>query len=368
MKILQKSRQNFHCEKCHYTALKKSDYDKHISTRKHISATNIAGMEINGNENPAKKSPESNTSISNYSCERCNFHTINVSNYNAHLLTKKHISNMSYEAANYKIYNCKNCDKEFLNPSGLWKHNKKCQITEEIKDKQNDNNLTNEMIFEVLKNSKELQNFLMEQNNKLIEQHSMSMEQNNKLMEIVKTNSCGMTNSNNNSNNTTNNQFNLQFFLNETCKDAMNITDFINSLQLTTQDFENTGKVGFIDGISKIIINKLNSVDTTIRPMHCTDAKRETLYIKDENVWEKEDNNKSRFKKVVKQIANKNLHQIVNWKDEHPDCINLDTPDNIAFRKYYKVAVGGESNEEDEKFFEKIKRNVLKEIVVNKST
>ena len=354
IKILQKSRQIFYCEKCDYTALKKSDYDKHISTRKHNLATNIAGMEINGNKNPAKKSPESNTSISNYSCEKCNFHTINVSNYNAHLLTKKHISNISDDSVNMKRHCCKSCDKEFLNPSGLWKHNKKCQTTGEIKDKQNDNNLTNEMIFEVLKNSKELQNFLMDQNNKL--------------MEIVKTNSGGMTNSNNNSNNTTNNQFNLQFFLNETCKDAMNITDFINSLQLTTQDFENTGKVGFIDGISKIIINKLNSVDTTIRPMHCTDAKRETLYIKDENVWEKEDNNKSRFKKVVKQIANKNLHQIVKWKDEHPDCINLDTPDNIAFRKYYKVAVGGESNEEDEKFFEKIKRNVLKEIVVNKTT
>ena len=355
IKILQKSRQNFYCEKCDYNALKKSDYDKHISTRKHILATNIAGMEINGNKNPAKKSPELNNSISNYSCEKCNFHTINVSNYNAHLLTKKHISNISDDSVNnMKRHCCKSCDKEFLNASGLWKHNKKCQATEDHKDKQNDNNLTNEMIFEVLKNSKELQNYLMEQNNKL--------------MEIVKTNSGGMTNSNNNFNNTTNNQFNLQFFLNETCKDAMNITDFINSLQLTTQDFENTGKVGFIDGISKIIINKLNSVDTTIRPMHCTDAKRETLYIKDENVWEKEDNNKSRFKKVVKQIANKNLHQIVNWKDEHPDCINLDTPDNIAFRKYYKVAVGGESNEEDEKFFEKIKRNVLKEIVVNKTT
>ncbi len=363
IKILQKSRHNFHCEKCDYYALKKSDYEKHISTRKHKMAINIAGMEINGNEIPVKKSPESN-----YSCEKCNFYTTNISNYNAHLLTKKHTSNVSDEPANPKIYNCKNCNKEFLNSSGLWKHNKKCQSKENLNN-QNDNssNLTNEMIFEVLKNSKELQKFLMEQNNKLMEQHTVSMEQNNKLMEIVKTNSVGINNSNNNSNNTTNNQFNLQFFLNETCKDAMNITDFVNSLQITTQDFENTGKVGFIEGITQIIINRLNSVDTTKRPMHCTDAKRETLYIKDDNVWNKDSEDKAKFKKVVNQVANKNLQQLNRWKDEHPDCINLDTPDNIDFRKYYRVALGGASNEEDDKFFEKIKRNVLKEIVVDKS-
>jgi len=361
IKIIQKSRQTFHCEKCDYYANKNSDYEKHLSTRKHNSAINIAGMEINGNKNPAKKSPESN-----YSCEKCNFYTTNISNYNAHLLTKKHTSNISDEPANPKNYNCKTCNKEFLNPSGLWKHNKKCQSKEEVKDSQN--NLTNEMIFEVLKNSKELQNFLMEQNNKLMEQHTVSMEQNNKLMEIVKTNSGSINNSNNNSNNTTNNQFNLQFFLNETCKDAMNIQDFVNSLQLTTQDFENTGKVGFIEGITQIIINRLNSVDTTKRPMHCTDVKRETLYIKDDNVWNKEDDNKSKFRKVVNQVANKNLQQLSNWKQEHPDCVTLDSNENIEYRKYYKSALGGASNEEDEKFFEKIKRNVLKEIIVDKST
>jgi hypothetical protein len=148
----------------------------------------------------------------------------------------------------------------------------------------------------------------------------------------------------------------------------MNITDFVNSLQITTKDFENTGKVGFIEGITQIILNRLNSVDTTKRPMHCTDSKRETLYIKDDNVWEKEDDKKTKFRKVVNQVANKNLQQLNKWKDEHPDCITLDTKDNIDFRKYYRAALGGGTNEEDEKFFEKIKRNVLKEIVVNKST
>jgi hypothetical protein len=147
----------------------------------------------------------------------------------------------------------------------------------------------------------------------------------------------------------------------------MNITDFINSLQLTTEDFENTGKVGFIEGISQIIIERINSVDTPKRPIHCTDAKRETVYIKNDNVWEKEDDKKTKLRSVVNRVANKNLQQIVKWQEEHPDCINLDTPDNINFRKYYRAALGGGTNEEDEKIFEKIKRNVLREIVVNKS-
>jgi hypothetical protein len=147
----------------------------------------------------------------------------------------------------------------------------------------------------------------------------------------------------------------------------MNIQDFVNSLQLTTQDFENTGKLGFIEGITRIILNGLNGVDTTKRPVHCTDAKRETIYIKDDNVWEKEDDNKTKFKKVVNQIANKNLQQLVPWKAENPDCVTLDSKENIEYRKYYKSALGGSTNEEDEKFFEKIKRNVLKEVVVDKN-
>ena len=209
--------------------------------------------------------------------------------------------------------------------------------------------------MEFIKNSKEIQTFLLEQNKELQKT----------LVELSKNQS--IVNSNNTTNNTTNNQFNLNFFLNETCKDAMNITDFINSLQLTTKDFENTGKVGFIEGISQIIINKLNSFDTSKRPMHCTDSKRETLYIKDDNVWNKEDDKKTKFKTVVKQIASKNLQQLNRWKEEHPDCIILDTENNIAFRKYFKAALGGTSIEEEEKFFEKIKRNVLKQVLVDKN-
>ena len=245
-----------------------------------------------------------------------------------------------------------------MNRSGLYKHKKSCQVLEHKNELTNElrepelkkPDITIDLVLDLIKQNKDLQNCLLESHNKIVE-----LSQNPSTI-------------NNTTNNTTNQQFNLNVFLNETCKDAMNISDFVNSLQLTTKDFENTGKLGFIEGITQIIISRMNSVDTTKRPMHCTDAKRETLYIKDDNVWEKEDDKKTKFKKVVNQIANKNLQQLNKWKEEHPDCIHLDTPDNIDFRKYYRVALGGGTNEEDEKFFEKIKRNVLKEIVVNKST
>jgi hypothetical protein len=278
-------------------------------------------------------------------CETCNYKTNNKYDFNRHNVSLKHINKLS--DANNKTNICEHCKKEYISNKNLKKHELKCKFIQQERPE-----ITTELIVQILKQNKDLQNILIEQNKHM--------------MEMSKTQTIS-NNISNNSNNTTNNQFNLQFFLNETCKDAMNITDFVKSLQLTTADFEATGKLGYIEGITRIIVNNLSGVDTNKRPLHCTDAKRETIYIKDDNVWEKEDDKKTKFRKVVNQVANKNLQQLNKWKDEHPDCINLDTQDNIDFRKYYRAALGGETNEEDDKFFEKIKRNVLKEIVVNKS-
>jgi hypothetical protein len=335
----------FVCEICDISTSRKQDYDAHLLTAKH-----------------QRRQMETNKYLSIHSdgfhCNECNFTTLKKSIFDKHLTTIKHIRNMNREPT-INMHICEVCNKEYSHRSGYYKHIKICQVletkpelTNELREPDiNPPALTVELFMDLMKQNKELQNCLLESHNKIVE-----LSQN------------PSTINNNTTNNTTNQQFNLNFFLNETCKDAMNITDFINSLQITTKDFENTGKLGFIEGITQIILNRLNSVDTTKRPMHCTDSKRETLYIKDDNVWEKEDDKKSKFRKVVNQVANKNLQQLNKWKDEHPDCINLDTKDNIDFRKYYRVALGGDTNEEDEKFFEKIKRNVLKEIVVNKST
>ena len=329
------------CKICDFITSRNQDYEMHLVTAKHKRKL----LETNQNLNIPSVG---------FHCNECNYTTLKKNLFEKHQNSIKHIRNMNKEPIVNK-HICDVCNKEYLNSSGLWKHKKICQVLESKP--------------EVLETKTELTNELREPDMKplmlTVEMFMDLMKQNKELIELVKTNAGGTVNTNCNNNN--NNQFNLQFFLNETCKNAMNIQDFVNSIQLTTQDFENTGKLGYVDGITKIIINKLSSVDTTSRPMHCTDVKRETLYIKDENVWEKEDEHKTKFKKVIKQIANKNLRQLNVWKDEHPDCIHLDTQDNIAFRKYYRVAVGGDTHEDDDKFADKIKRNVLKEIVVDKS-
>jgi hypothetical protein len=224
--------------------------------------------------------------------------------------------------------------------------------------------------MEVLKQSKELQNVLIEQNkelqnkllekeNKLLEKDNILIEQNNKIIELAS------KPTNINSHNT-NNQFNLQFFLNETCKDAMNIVDFVNSLKLTIDDFETTGKLGFIDGISRIFIKELKKLETEKLPIHCTDLKRETVYIKDNNIWEKENEEKQKLKWAIDRIAQLNLNQVQNWQQEYPECIENNTRENEYFFKLAAVALGGRGKDEQDKCREKIMRNVLKEVVLDK--
>jgi hypothetical protein len=215
--------------------------------------------------------------------------------------------------------------------------------------------------MEVLNQSKELQNVLVEQTkelqNKLLEQNK---EHNQQIIELAKNQSIV------NNNNTTNQQFNLQFFLNETCKDAMNIMDFVNSLQLTTEDFETTGRLGFVDGISRIFIKELKKIDTEKLPIHCTDFKRETVYIKDNNTWEKENDEKKKLKWTIDRIAKLNYNQIHQWQEKFPECRENNTPANEHFFRLARVALGGYGKEEEDKFRDKIMKNVLKEVVLDK--
>jgi len=169
-----------------------------------------------------------------------------------------------------------------------------------------------------------------------------------------------------NSNNNNKTSFNLQFFLNETCKDAMNIVDFVNSLQLTNNDFETTGKLGFVNGISRIFINQLKKMDVIRRPLHCTDVKRETVYIKDNDTWEKESDEKKKLNWVVNRIAQLNLNQIQQWQQEFPDSVENNTPANEKFTELALVALGGRDMEEIHKYNDKIMKNVLKEVILSR--
>jgi len=361
----QKSIQKYSCNDCDYTTSKLQNYNKHLLTLKHIMNTKNENLAMFGNKKVSQKYPD-------FNCSHCNYNTNIKSSYDKHLLSEKHKRNVIGESKEIK-HNCSHCNKEYLNYNALWKHKKTCFINTENDNEELKNTfiptnaIATELFMEVLKESKELQNVLIEQNkelqNKLLEKENQLLEQNkelqNQIIELAKNQQVV-------NNTTNNNQFNLQIFLNETCKDAMNIVDFINSLKLTTDDFENTGKLGFVDGISRIFIKELKKIETEKLPIHCTDFKRETVYIKDNNIWEKENNDKKRIKWAIDKVAQLNLKQHEKWQEKYPECRENNTDKNEQFMKLASVALGGRGKEEEDKFREKIMKNVLKEVVLDK--
>jgi hypothetical protein len=191
----------------------------------------------------------------------------------------------------------------------------------------------------------------------------------NMMMEVIKhgTTTTLNTTNNVNSNNITNTHksFNLTFFLNETCKDAMNIMDFVESIKLQLSDLENVGKVGFVNGISNIIVKNLKALDETQRPVHCTDKKRDVIYVKDEDKWEKEDMEYKKVRKAIKSIAKKNSKLLFEFKEKHPDCIEGDSKHSDKYSKLLVEAYGG-SNNEDKDNENKIIKNITKEVIIDK--
>ena len=230
-------------------------------------------------------------------CKYCDFTTSRKSQYDRHLITDKHkntINETEMKQESAEKFHCF-CGLVCKSRTTLWRHKKKCQET----------------IIEIDKNEvtdKELIMLLLKQNSQLIEQNA----------ELTKNGTNNTTISNNT--NSLNKTFNLQFFLNETCKDAMNIMEFVDSIKLQLSDLEKVGEIGYVEGISNIITTNLKALDVTQRPIHCTDKKRETLYIKDEDKWEKENEEKKKLRKVIKKVANKNIMLLQKFKEVHPDC------------------------------------------------
>jgi hypothetical protein len=234
-------------------------------------------------------------------CECCDFKCSKFSDWKRHLSTVKHKNrkNDSIETniapLNENVFTCK-CGKIYKYDSGYYRHKKKCSTNYYINDSNNStyNLFDKELIMMLIKDNSDFKNLMMEQNKSMLE--------------IMK-NGTHNTNTINSHNKT----FNLQVFLNETCKDAINLTDFINQIQVSVNDLEETGKLGYAEGISKVFIKNLNDIDYNMRPIHCSDSKRETLYIKDDNQWNKDDEQKSNLTKAIKQVANKNIKQISEW-------------------------------------------------------
>ena len=316
-------------------------------------------METLGNENQQKTSKI-------FCCNICNYKTIRKCNYSEHLLTakhQKHANGNGLDTFGNEIqqkmytfkYTCQNCDKEFKNRSGLWKHKKLCNLdasTTHVNELDFDINDKDQLIIMLIKQNAEL---IKEQGN--IRQ--MIVEQQNVVLEIAKNGTHNTTNSHNKS-------FNLQFFLNETCKDAMNIMDFVESIKLQLTDLESVGKLGFVEGISNIIANNLNALDITQRPVHCADKKREILYVKDEDKWEKEDEQKNKIRKAIKRVATKNLCLLPKFKEAHPDCNRSSSYYSDQYNKIIIEACGGSGNNDTEKE-DKIIRNISKVTTIDKN-
>jgi hypothetical protein len=225
----------------------------------------------------------------------------------------------------------------------------------------------NNMVLENLTTDKDLIMMLIKDNNELrkmmMEQQSLMLENNNKVLEICKNGTHNTTNTHTNSHNKA---FNLNFFLNETCKNAMNIMDFAESIQLQLSDLEKIGEVGYVEGISNIIVKNLKALDVTERPIHCADKKREVIYIKDEDKWEKEDDDKKKLRKVINKVACKNQRLLPKYKEAHPGCNYSDSKFSDQYSKLVIEAMGGTGNNDLEKS-DKIIRNIAKEVVIDKS-
>ena len=295
-----------------------------------------------------------------YYCKFCDYGTSKKSNISSHYNSLKHKKSMNVKLISNDFkpkisshYCCEICNKEYKDYSGLWRHKKICKSNIIIENESNNKDiydiqtLTN-LVLEIVKQNKDLS----QQNYDLT----------NKIVDICKNNSNTISNCNINSNNKS---FNLQFFLNETCKDAMNITDFIDSLQLQLSDLEKVGELGYVEGISNIIIKKLNALDVTERPIHCTDKKRETMYIKDEDKWEKEDEKKIKLHKMVRKVANKNIDLISDFKTLYPDWKKSTSKVSDQFNKIIIESMGGPGDNEYENE-EKIIKKVAKEVLVDK--
>jgi hypothetical protein len=224
-------------------------------------------------------------------------------------------------------------------------------------------------MFELLKQNQDFKELIIEQTKQLFEQNKQNAELQQNLLEAVKDGKFANNTINNNTNNNCNNKFNLNVFLNETCKDAITLDDFIKTFHVTRDDFIHTGNVGFIEGISTVMLNRFRDMDMHTRPLHCTDLKRETVYIKNADKWEKEDNNKTNLRKAVKGVANQNMKELWRWyNDSKPEVEQIGSDECENYFKYYKAALGGCGKEEDIKFEDKIIKNVLKEVQVDKTT
>ena len=347
----QKSSVEYYCLGCDYSTSRLSQYDRHLLTAKHKRMQN-----------------EDQKGQKTFRCIICDYTTCHSAKYSRHLTTGKHLrlqeklkkgtegtdnSSAPGVEPDYHpiIRNICICGKEYKFRQSLQKHKKICSGKETPKDTL-ENLLTPanmmELIVNIVKSNEDIKQLMvkqlehhMETEKRHLEHHMETqkrqlehhMETEKRLLEIAKEPRNSHSNNHSNNNNNNNNNFNLQFFLNETCKDAINVSEFIENIKIEFSDVENVGKKGYITGITDMIVKNLADLGTTKRPFHCTDTKRETIYIKDNNKWDKDTESKENFQRVLNQIYNKNWNTLRSWAYANPEIRTLDSRENILYHK-----------------------------------
>ena len=330
----------FYCDECKVTLQNEQRFNVHNQTAKHLK--NLA-IRKKGDKNPQ------NPLV--FLCERCTYTTSNKKDYAKHCLTSKHT-----------------CTAK--NPQFFHENPQTISCTTEYPNEQIQSIPSNELNFQMGSDIKIMTNMFMEVMKQNTEFKELIVDQHNKLMELTASASSSTTqliNSNNTNNNTViNNKFNLNVFLNEKCKDAMNITDFVNSLQLQIKDLENTGEFGFAEGISRIFTRGLKELDVYKRPIHCSDLKREILHMKSDGLWEKTNGENHKLIKAIKQVANKNITMLAEWKKENPGCEKYNSRKNDTYLKMTIESMGPTEKKEEERDFGKIVRSIAKDTIIEK--
>jgi hypothetical protein len=326
--------QKYNCDLCSFYASKKSDWNRHISTFKHKKI-----IDSNDKKN-TKKTYSDNIEL----CKDSNI--IDIINNNTEYVNSIEL-NPTKEKLDNK-YNCEVCNKNYKSNNSLWYHRKKCKNIDKNETNFNISEPYN-IITELLKQNNELQKQIIE----LCKEPKQ-----------VINNYSNTTSNNTNNNSTTNQSFNLNVFLNETCKDAMNVKEFLENLNPTMDDLENVGEKGFVKGISEIILKSLRGMEINKRPIHCTDIKREVVYLKEDDTWNKDDKNNTRMKELIRIVENKNFNNVLKWQRNHPDVMILDSPDYM--KRNMLVEVSCEAVDKEDRVRGKVLKELLKEIHINR--
>ena len=289
---------------------------------------------------------------SNYVCKKCNFECYKLSNWQNHTKTNKHLTNnehQSFECAAC-VYSCKTTS--LMNKHKLTKKHK-TRVSEPVVKPESELMI---IVKQLLSQNNELKNFIIEQSN---DHKKDTVDIITKVIEQTKSN----TITSNITATTNNNQkFNINLFLNETCKNAINFSDFIKNLEVTREDLENNAQLGFVDGVSKILIESLKQLSVTERPIHCTDLKRETMYIKDDGKWNKEEDS-SKLNNVIQEVTRKGLRTLLNWKDENPDYKDRDSEFSERCIVIQQQSMAAHNRDT---YYPKVVKAIAKEVIIDK--